>query len=72
MSLYCGIPNFAPSASPFMVNYGVTDLHGLLSLLRAEGCIVDAKVEESVYGKFGWIMDPEGNRVGLWEPPPGQ
>ncbi len=64
--------DFAPSASPFMVNYRVTDLHGLLSLLRAEGCNVDAKVEESEYGKFGWVMDPEGNRVELWEPPPGQ
>ena len=63
---------FAPSNSPFMVNYRVADLHGLLALLRDEGCDVDAKVEESEYGKFGWVMDPEGNRIELWEPPPGQ
>lgn len=63
---------FAPSASPFMVNYVVQDLHALLALLRAEGCAVDDKVDESEYGKFGWVMDPEGNRIELWEAPPGK
>ena len=62
---------FAPSASSFMVNYRVDDLHALLTVLREEGCDVDEKVEESEYGKFGWVMDPEGNRVELWEPPQG-
>ena len=62
---------FAPSTAPFMVNYRVEDLHALLGLLRKEGCQVDDKVEESEYGKFGWVMDPEGNRVELWEPPSG-
>jgi predicted enzyme related to lactoylglutathione lyase len=62
---------FAPSNSRFMINYIVADLHGLLALLRAEGCAVDDKVDDSEYGKFGWVMDPEGNRVELWEPPPG-
>ena len=61
---------FAPSTAPFMVNYRVENLHELLALLRAEGCDVDSKTEESEYGKFGWVMDPEGNRVELWEPPP--
>lgn len=37
--------------------------------LRAEGCDVDAKMDESAYGRFGWVMDPEGNRVELWQPP---
>jgi len=63
---------FAPSTSPFMINYRVADLRGVLALLRSEGCDVDAKVHESEFGKFGWVMDPEGNRVELWEPPPGQ
>ena len=63
---------FAPSEAPFMVNYRVEDLHALLAALRDEGCNVDAKVEESEYGKFGWVMDPEGNRVELWEPPVGK
>ncbi|MFZ3003182.1 MAG: VOC family protein [Undibacterium umbellatum] len=60
---------FAPSTQPFMINYRVEDLHTLLTALRAEGCDVDAKVDDSEYGKFGWVMDPEGNRVELWEPP---
>jgi catechol 2,3-dioxygenase-like lactoylglutathione lyase family enzyme len=60
---------FAPSTQAFMINYRVDDLHALLAALRAEGCDVDAKVDESEYGKFGWVMDPEGNRVELWEPP---
>jgi predicted enzyme related to lactoylglutathione lyase len=63
---------FAPSTAPFMVNYRVDDLHAVLDALRAEGCEVDSKMEESEYGKFGWVMDPEGNRVELWEPPPGR
>lgn len=62
---------FAPSLAPFMINYRVADLHALLALLRSEGCTVDDKVEESEYGKFGWVMDPEGNRLELWEPPAG-
>ncbi len=66
-----GSDTFAPSASSFMVNYRVADLQALLAALRAEGCNV-LKVEESVYGKFGWVLDPEGNKVELWEPPEGQ
>ena len=62
---------FAPSASSFMINYRVHDLDALLAMLREEGCNVDAKVDESEYGKFGWVMDPEGNRVELWQPPKG-
>jgi len=59
----------APSESRFMVNYRVADLTALLDALRAEGCDVDARTESSEFGKFGWVMDPEGNRVELWEPP---
>lgn len=63
---------FAPSASSFMVNYRVADVHALIRELRAEGCNVLDKIEESEYGKFGWVIDPEGNKVELWEPPLGQ
>ena len=62
---------FAPSAAPFMINYRVSDLEAVLESLRAEGCDVDPKTETSQFGKFGWVMDPEGNRIELWEPPPG-
>ena len=60
---------FDPSSAPFMVNYRVNDLERVLLALRAEGCTVDEKVEVSEFGKFGWVMDPEGNRLELWEPP---
>ncbi|HEY4980123.1 MAG TPA: VOC family protein, partial [Candidatus Acidoferrum sp.] len=60
-----------PSASSFMVNYRVEDLDALLAKLREEGCNVVGKAEESEYGKFGWVMDPEGNKVELWQPPKG-
>ena len=62
---------FAPSTASFMVSYRVADLGPLLEALRAEGCNVLDKFEESDYGKFGWVVDPEGNNVELWEPPPG-
>jgi predicted enzyme related to lactoylglutathione lyase len=64
--------NFAPGTAAFMINYRVADLHGLLALLRSEGCQVLDKVEDSEYGKFGWVLDPEGNKVELWQPPEGQ
>ena len=63
---------FAPSQASFMINYRVANLHALLAQLRLEGCQVDDKVEESEYGKFGWVFDPEGNKIELWEPPAGQ
>jgi predicted enzyme related to lactoylglutathione lyase len=64
--------DFAPSTASFMVNYRVSDLHALLATLRAEGCEVLDGTEESEFGKFGWVMDPEGNKVELWQPPEGQ
>lgn len=63
---------FAPSSTPFMVNFRVDDLHALLAALREEGCEVVDEPQESEYGKFGWVMDPDGNKVELWEPPAGQ
>ena len=63
---------FAPSTSSFMVNYRVADLAGLLQSLRQEGCDVLEKTDDSEFGKFGWVMDPEGNKVELWQPPEGQ
>jgi predicted enzyme related to lactoylglutathione lyase len=63
---------FGPSRSPFMINYRVDDLAALLQALRAEGCQVLDKTDDSEYGKFGWVIDPEGHKVELWQPPPGQ
>jgi predicted enzyme related to lactoylglutathione lyase len=63
---------FAPGTAPFMINYRVHDLAALLRALRDEGCNVLDKTDDSEYGKFGWVVDPEGNKVELWEPPAGQ
>lgn len=59
---------FEPGKAPFMMNYIVDDLDGMLAALRAEGVQVDERVERSDYGNFGWIIDPDGNRIELWEP----
>ena len=63
---------FDPSTARFMVNYRVENLEALLAVLRQEGCDVDSKTDFSEFGKFGWVMDPEGNRIELWEPPAGK
>jgi catechol 2,3-dioxygenase-like lactoylglutathione lyase family enzyme len=60
---------FKPSRAPFMINFRVGNLEELLTALKEEGVKVDDRVEEIEQGKFGWIMDPEGNRIELWEPP---
>lgn len=61
-----------PGTATFMVNFRVADLDALLVALRAEGCDVQERTEESEQGKFGWVIDPEGNKVELWQPPMGQ
>lgn len=64
--------HFAPGTAGFMVNYRVEDLHGLVELLREEGCNVLDRIDDSDYGKFAWVIDPEGNKVELWQPAAGQ
>ncbi len=60
---------FDPSPAPFMINYRVDDLDALLATLKSQGVEVDPNVQESEDGRFGWVMDPEGHRIELWEPP---
>jgi predicted enzyme related to lactoylglutathione lyase len=62
---------FAPGTATFMVNYRVDDLYALVKVLSEEGCNVLEKIDDSEYGKFAWVMDPEGNKVELWQPPAG-
>jgi len=59
---------FQPSAKPFMINYRVENLEWLLAQLKTERVTVVGDVKVEPYGKFAWIMDPEGNKVELWEP----
>jgi catechol 2,3-dioxygenase-like lactoylglutathione lyase family enzyme len=60
-----------PEAARFMINYRVDDIDAVLEALRQEGVWIDEKREDSEYGRFAWIADPEGNRIELWQPPPG-
>lgn len=64
-----GTNHFAPSTKDFMLNFRVDDLDPLLAKLRAAGVEVEPKVQEDENGRFGWIMDPEGTRIELWQPP---
>ena len=59
---------FSPSASAFMINYRVDDLVALLEQLRSAGVEVVQGPESHENGKFAWIMDPDGNKVELWQP----
>ncbi len=59
---------FKPSEKPFMFNYRVENLKELLEVLKKEGVQVVGEIEEYPYGRFGWVIDPEGNKIELWEP----
>ena len=63
-----GTKYFNPSKKDFMFNYRLENLHKLLVILKNEGVTIVGKVEEYVYGKFGWILDNDGNKIELWEP----
>jgi predicted enzyme related to lactoylglutathione lyase len=60
---------FAPSEKPVMLNFIVKDLFGLLAVLKEEGVQIVGEPMDEEYGKFGWILDPEDNKIELWEPP---
>ena len=59
---------FDPSNKEFMINFRVEDLDGLLKSLEAAGIKQVDKMEEYDYGRFAWIIDPEGTKIELWEP----
>jgi predicted enzyme related to lactoylglutathione lyase len=59
---------FAPSEKEFMINYRVENLQELLPVLKAEGVTVLDEIETFEYGSFVHILDPEGNKIELWQP----
>ncbi|HEV2474713.1 MAG TPA: VOC family protein [Chthonomonadales bacterium] len=63
---------FEPGSASFMVNYRVEDVYALVAALKAEGCNVLDRIDDSEYGKFAWVIDPEGNKIELWQPPEGR
>lgn len=62
---------FQPSRPSFVMNFRVADLDALLKAIEEEGVKVDPHREDYEYGRFAWVMDPEGNRIELWEPAAG-
>lgn len=63
---------FEPSVRHVMINLRVEDLDGLLEDLKKKGVEMAGEPQNGEYGKFAWIVDPEGNKIEMWEPPPGQ
>jgi len=59
---------FSPSDASFMINYRVDDMDGMIAQLQDAGIEIIQGPESHENGKFAWIMDPEGNKVELWEP----
>ena len=59
---------FEPSKQPFMINYRVADLDGLLAQLVEAGIEIVGEIQDEPYGRFAHLMDPEGNKIELWEP----
>jgi hypothetical protein len=59
---------FAPSSSAFMINYAVDDMHAVLARLGAKGVAILKRRDNDPNGRFAWILDPEGNKIELWEP----
>ncbi|MBP6589400.1 MAG: VOC family protein [Chitinophagaceae bacterium] len=62
---------FSPSRKEVMVNFIVADAFALMATLKEEGVEMVGEPVDEEYGKFFWIMDPEGNKIELWEPPVG-
>jgi catechol 2,3-dioxygenase-like lactoylglutathione lyase family enzyme len=59
---------FAPSTGTFMINYAVDDMAAFLARLRAKGVAILKQADDDPNGRFAWILDPEGNKIELWEP----
>lgn len=63
-----GTDYFAPSQLPFMINLIVDDLDGMLDRIAREGVTQVEPMQSFEYGRFAWIMDPDGRKIELWEP----
>jgi len=59
---------FSPGTASFMVNYRVRNLDRMVTQLRGRGVAVDERITQEEAGRFTWLVDPEGNRIELWEP----
>ena len=57
-----------PAGQPFMINFVVEDIEGMVEKLKSEGCNVDEKIVKESYGTFAWVTDPDGVKIEMWEP----
>ena len=64
-----GTDYFSPSKKPFMINFLIDDLKGLIADLKSKGIEVLGHEEDPQFGDFAWIIDPEGTKVELWQAP---
>lgn len=62
---------FDPSTREFMINLVVDDVDDVLARAKAAGASIVGDIEDYEYGRFGWFIDPDGNKIELWQPPPG-
>jgi predicted enzyme related to lactoylglutathione lyase len=62
--------HFAPSERPFMINYAVDDLDGFLAQLRDKGVEPIRRDDSDPFGRFAWVLDPDGTKIELWQPKP--
>ena len=60
---------FAPSNRPFMINYAVDDMDAFIARLRAKGVKILKRDDGDENGRFAWLLDPEGNKIEIWQPP---
>ena len=58
---------FAPSTAPFMINFIVDDLDGVLAKAAAEGVEPTGRQDDETYGRFAWLIDPAGVKIELWQ-----
>ena len=63
-------PYFQPSTASFMINFRVDDMDALVAALRREGVELAGDPIDEEFGKFAWVIDPDGNKIELWEQPP--
>lgn len=59
---------FSPSAKEFMFNLVVDDIESAIAQVKEGGAQIVGQIEATAYGRFGWFIDPDGNKVELWQP----
>lgn len=59
---------FAPSDKPFMINLMIDDMDSMLARLKEKGVTLEGEPQDFDYGRFAWLMDPNGTKIELWQP----